>query len=64
MHEAFHASFSEFDHDTYSFEKSYPGGDAITNADSYAMFAAVVATGGTYRIIQLPTITITGSPGP
>lgn len=62
MHEAFHASFSEFDHDTYSFDGSYPGGNPMTNAESYAMFAAYVATGGTYRIIQVPEMLITAPP--
>jgi hypothetical protein len=60
LHEAFHATFSEFDHDTYSFEGGYPGGDALTNAESFATFAAFVATGGNYRIIVLPDITIRG----
>ena len=60
LHEAFHASFSEFDHDTYSFEGDYPGGNALTNAESFATFAAIVATGGNYRIIVLPDITVRG----
>jgi len=60
LHEAFHATFSEFDHDTYSFEGGYPGGDALTNAESFAAFAAIVATGSNYRIIVLPDITIRG----
>jgi len=60
LHEAFHATFSEFDHDTYSFEGGYPGGDALTNAESFATFAAIVATGSNYRIIVLPDITIRG----
>jgi hypothetical protein len=60
LHEAFHASFTEFNHDTYSFERSYPGDDAMTNAESFATFAAVVATGGNYRIIVVPEITIHG----
>lgn len=60
LHEAFHASFSEFDHDTYSFESSYPGSNALTNADSFATFAAIVATGRDYRIIVLPEMTIHG----
>jgi hypothetical protein len=62
LHEAFHASFTAFDHDTYSFESSYPGRDALTNAESFAMFGAIVATGSTYRITQLPEITIHGEP--
>jgi hypothetical protein len=61
LHEAFHASFREFDHDTYSFESSYPGSDGLTNAESFAMFAAVVTTGGTYRITILPGMTIHGN---
>jgi hypothetical protein len=60
LHEAFHATFSEFDHDTYSFESTYPGGDALTNAESFATFAAIVATGSNYRIIVLPEMTIHG----
>lgn len=64
LHEAFHASFSAFNHDTYSFEGDYPGPEAQTNAESYAMFAAIVATGRTYRIILLPEMHITGSVTP
>jgi hypothetical protein len=60
LHEAFHASFTEFNHDTYSFERSYPGDDPMTNAESFATFAAFVATGNNYRIILLPEITIHG----
>lgn len=60
LHEAFHASFSEFDHDTYSFEGDYPGGNALTNAESFATFAAFVATGANYRIIVIPDITVRG----
>jgi hypothetical protein len=60
LHEAFHASFSEFNHDTYSFESSYPGDDALTNAESFATFAAIVTTGGNYRITILPEMTIHG----
>ncbi len=60
LHEIFHASFYEFDHDTYSFEKSYPGDKPMTNAESYATFAANVATGGNYRIKVLPEIIIHG----
>ncbi len=62
MHEAFHASFSEFDHDTYSFESDYPGDNPLTNAESFATFSAIVATGSGYRIIGMPVIPITGSP--
>ena len=60
LHEAFHASFSEFNHDTYSFEGSYPGYDGLTNAESFSTFAAIIATGSNYRIIVLPEITIHG----
>jgi hypothetical protein len=60
LHEAFHASFSEFDHDTYSFEGRYPGSNALTNAESFATFAAFVATGSNYRIIVLPEVTVRG----
>lgn len=60
LHEAFHASFSEFDHDTYSFEGGYPGSNALTNAESFATFAAFVATGANYRIIVIPDITVRG----
>ncbi len=60
LHEAFHATFSDFDHDTYSFESAYPGGDALTNAESFSTFAAIVATGSNYRITVLPEITIHG----
>ncbi len=59
LHEAFHASFFAFNHDTYSFEENYPGHDPMTNAESYAMFASIVATGDSYRI---PEITIRASP--
>jgi len=60
LHEAFHASFSEFDHDTYSFEGSYPGSAPLTNAESFATFAAFIATGSNYRIIVIPDIVIRG----
>ena len=63
LHEAFHASFSEFDHDTYSFESKYPGDKPLTNAESYATFSANVATGANYRIVVLPDITIHGGGG-
>lgn len=62
LHEAFHATFSNFDHDTYSFESGYPGSSPLTNADSFANFASIIANGHTYRIIILPPVTITGSP--
>lgn len=54
MHEAFHATVFDFDHDTYSMDVDYPGYGALTNAESYAMFAATVATGASYRVILLP----------
>jgi hypothetical protein len=60
LHEAFHATFNEFNHDTYSFEHSYPGHDALTNAESFSTFAAIIATGANYRIIVLPEVTIHG----
>jgi hypothetical protein len=62
LHEAFHASFTDFDHDTYSNRSGYPGASPITNADSYSNFASIVATGQTFRIIRLPAVRITGSP--
>jgi len=62
LHEAFHASFSDFSGDSYSTDKGYPGSEPRKNADSYATFASIVATGTSYRIV-LPTIVITGSPG-
>ena len=37
LHESFHASFSEFDHDSYSGESDYPGSSPLTNADSYSV---------------------------
>jgi hypothetical protein len=64
LHEAFHASFSDFDHDTYSFDGAYPGPAPRTNAESYATFAAVAATGAGYRVIVLPETVIQGSPNP
>jgi len=64
LHEAFHASFSDFNHDTYSFEADYPGTQPRTNAESFATFTAVAATGSDYRIIVVPAMTITGSPQP
>jgi hypothetical protein len=56
LHEAFHASFSEFDHDTYQTEKGYPGPDGLTNADSYAVFASIVTTGADFRVLDLGTV--------
>ncbi|HEX6622562.1 MAG TPA: DUF4157 domain-containing protein [Pyrinomonadaceae bacterium] len=61
LHEAFHAGFSEFNHDTYYFEGGYPGDDPLTNAESFATFAAFVATGSNYRITNVPGITIHGN---
>jgi hypothetical protein len=58
LHEAFHASFSSFNHDTYSFESDYPGSSPITNADSYATIASIVSTGSTYRVQRVPEIRI------
>lgn len=58
LHEAFHASFSDFDHDTYSFAANYPGDKATTNADSYATFGSIIATGSSYRILKLDAIEI------
>ncbi len=49
LHEAFHASYSDFNHDTYSFQDHYPGRNALTNADSYATFAAHATLGRDYR---------------
>ena len=58
LHEAFHASFSAFDHDTYSDAAKYPGDKATTNADSYATFASVIATGSSFRVIKLDAVEI------
>jgi len=49
LHEAFHATYSDFNHDTYSFQDHYPGRDALTNADSYATFGAFATLGRDYR---------------
>ncbi len=49
LHEAFHATYSDFNHDTYSFQDHYPGRDALSNADSYATFGAYAALGRDYR---------------
>ena len=64
LHEAFHASFSDFNHDTYSFDGAYPGPAPRTNAESYATFAAIAATGSDYRVIVVPDVIIQGSPNP
>jgi hypothetical protein len=58
LHECFHAAFTNFNHDTYSFESNYPGDNPQTNAESYAIFAALASTGSTYRIIELEGSTI------
>jgi hypothetical protein len=63
LHEAFHASFSEFNHDTYSFASDYPGPQPRTNAESFASFSAVAATGSDYHVQVVSETTITGSPG-
>ncbi|HKE00779.1 MAG TPA: hypothetical protein VKE69_07215 [Planctomycetota bacterium] len=62
LHEAFHASFDAFSGDSYSSEPGYPGTVPVSNADSYATFASVVATGSSYRVIQVPGVTITSGP--
>ncbi|HEY4677149.1 MAG TPA: DUF4157 domain-containing protein [Candidatus Angelobacter sp.] len=61
LHEAFHATFNSFDHDTYSSAAGYPGADALTNADSYATFASIVATGSSYRIQKVEETVIKAS---
>jgi hypothetical protein len=61
LHEAFHASFSDFGGDSYSHAKDYPGDSAASNADSYSTFASIVATGSTYRIIVVPETVIDAS---
>lgn len=58
LHEAFHATSADFDQDTYSFEAGYPGDDPLTNADSFANFASIVATGQSYRVMRLPEMRI------
>ena len=70
LHEAFHATFSAFDHDSYSGTAGYPGVDALTNADSYATFASIIATGSSFRIQKVEETVIKrsandqSSPGP
>lgn len=54
LHEAFHASFQDFSGDSYEHQKGYPGTSPTKNADSYANFASVVATGNTFRVIEIP----------
>ncbi len=49
LHEAFHASFLDFDQDTYSDESGYPGPKPTTNPDSYTTFAAILSTKKSYR---------------
>jgi hypothetical protein len=61
LHEAFHARHRTFDHDTYSFERGYPGSRPLTNAESFATFAAHVATGSGYRIVALPEMRVLGT---
>lgn len=61
MHEAFHASFLDFNHDSYSFESGYPGSSPMTNADSYATFASEVTCGTSARSI-LPEFNISAIP--
>lgn len=62
LHEAFHASFQEFSDDSYEHTKGYPGTSAVKNADSYANFAAVVATGSPFRVTVVP-VEISAGPG-
>jgi len=62
LHEAFHATFFDFDHDTYSMDADYPGHGALTNAESYAMFAANIATGASYRLMVFPDEPVQGRP--
>jgi hypothetical protein len=45
LHEAFHASFSDFNHDIYECDQDYPGSRPLTNADSYAVFAHTISGG-------------------
>lgn len=59
LHESFHASFAGFDHDSYSMNSDYPGSSPLTNADSYATYASIVATGSSFRIKSLGPTTIT-----
>ena len=54
LHEAFHASFDKFSGDSYEHQKGYPGTDAVNNADSYANFASIVATGNPFRVVVIP----------
>ena len=62
LHEALHANFRQFDHDTYTHQRRYPGPSPLTNADSYAAFAHRVVTGRDLRPIQrLSPMTITGT---
>ncbi len=59
LHEAFHATFDAFNHDTYSSENSYPGPSPLTNADSFATFASIIATGSSFRVQEVEvTITV------
>ena len=49
LHECFHASFSGFDHDTYTMEKSLSAKNGLTNAESYANFSSIISTGGSTK---------------
>ncbi|SFN33322.1 protein of unknown function [Nitrosospira briensis] len=62
LHEAFHAMFSEFHGDSYYFDTDYPGRRPEANADSYANFASILATGAPIGRIG-PAIRIQGSTG-
>ncbi len=61
LHECFHSKFSSFTGDTYSFEPNYPGGSAMTNAESYAIFASIIGSNSSYRSIVLEETLITGA---
>jgi len=60
LHEAFHASFDDFSDDSYSDKAGYPGPTPLQNADSFATFASIIATGKSFRVIEVP-VTITAS---
>ncbi len=61
LHECFHSSFSSFNNDTYSFESSYPGSSALTNAESYAIFASIIGSNSSYRSIVLDELHISAA---
>lgn len=61
MHEAFHASFRNFNDDSYFNTPQYPGPSPLTNADSYSAFASIVNTGTYQNINVLEETTIEGS---